>query len=167
MSDQLQPISDRGAGHSYSPEQYEAILRAVTPAATLPDDQEGCDSCGFETRSLTFYLEDSRLDFTEGSWLCAICYSTPAGNAYLHPSIHSGEETNILKTIAYAANAVIAAVTPNVVTVEREGVTVVVPSEEFRLREAMSRAVGLLSGEYRAHTITTVVGDLKAALDGD
>lgn len=69
-----------------------------------------CDSCEFETSELIAY--PVRRNFpkeSEPKWLCDLCASTAAGSAHEYPEQY-GESAQVLKTICYVGNAVLAAI---------------------------------------------------------
>ena len=78
---------------------------------------EECDSCGWETTAL---IETDAYARTPGhgpftpneektwAWLCEVCRSTNAGNAYRFPRQYENKE--VLATIAWGINYLAAAI---------------------------------------------------------
>ena len=65
---------------------------------------EGCDSCGWETVELTFYISHGAT--IPEAWLCEVCESTFAGNAYHYPRQYQNKE--IMRMISYTTNMILA-----------------------------------------------------------
>lgn len=78
---------------------------------THTEKSEECDSCGWETEALTETDAYARVQghgpFTPAEektwgWLCEVCRSTMAGNAFCYPSQY--KDTDVLTTIAWGIN---------------------------------------------------------------
>lgn len=75
---------------------------------TLQKSEE-CDCCQFTTTELTeFPMGLGSRTPNEPMWLCELCANTPASNAYQYPGRYDDHE--VLKTLCYVGNAIIAAV---------------------------------------------------------
>jgi predicted Zn-ribbon and HTH transcriptional regulator len=64
---------------------------------------EECESCGYETERLTLY--DSHNGDNPLAWLCEVCASTYAGNAYHYPRQY--ENRHIMQQISYCTNLIL------------------------------------------------------------
>lgn len=74
---------------------------------------EECDSCHYKTAALTRY--DDRIAGLNGrdketAWLCKLCASTLAGNAYRYPEQYR-DSGNTMRTICYVGNVILDALT--------------------------------------------------------
>ena len=78
---------------------------------------EECDSCGWPTEELTEVDAYARTkghgpftpdDQKEWAWLCEVCRSSYAGNAYLYPRNY--DDDIVLRTIAWQTNAILDAI---------------------------------------------------------
>lgn len=73
-----------------------------------------CECCRFETGELKLYsglwgsLDGGRTPIS--AWYCDLCASTQASTADRYTALYSSDYREILKTICYIGNAVIAAV---------------------------------------------------------
>ena len=75
-----------------------------------PQEQpDECDSCGFTTQELKAYeMYRGFPQKTQYKWLCELCASTPAGNAYEYPE--QFHDRPLMQTVCYVGNAIIAAI---------------------------------------------------------
>ncbi len=80
---------------------------------------EECGNCGWATDQLSEVNAYARNpdhgpftpdDQTTWAWLCDVCLSTPAGNAYLYPQQYSGDVQVLGATLNWGINAVLAAI---------------------------------------------------------
>ena len=76
--------------------------------ASEQNKPEECEACGFTTEALKHYGPSLGGVCKEGKWLCDLCAGTFSGSAIDHPSSYRGQ-TEILQTICYVGNAVLAA----------------------------------------------------------
>lgn len=81
----------------------------------MPDEKpDDCECCQSPNVELKFY-EKSRFgrpqgDDSKGNWLCVLCASTMAGNAYEYPGQYrDGRSGDVMRTMCFVGNAVIAA----------------------------------------------------------
>lgn len=70
---------------------------------------EDCDGCHFNTSELTLYEDRPGIvpKGREKRWLCALCASTPCGNAATFPNQYP--DAKVLQTICYVGNVILAA----------------------------------------------------------
>lgn len=66
---------------------------------------EECHSCDYLTEDLDIYDRGPGADSEEPMWLCALCASTRAGNAYQYPRQYPNED--VLRTICYVGNVIL------------------------------------------------------------
>jgi hypothetical protein len=73
---------------------------------------EECDSCHFQTDDLKMYhdrIAGLRHPEKADGWLCELCASTLAGNAWRWPEQY-GDSGNTMRTVCYVGNVVLAAI---------------------------------------------------------
>lgn len=70
-----------------------------------PDDKpEECEFCHYETNKLEFFNAPGGKD----GWLCDVCASTYAGNAYHFPDHY--ENRHIMSQVSYSTNMILDAI---------------------------------------------------------
>ena len=69
---------------------------------------EACENCAFETKEIKAYPMHRKYPVTQYKWLCDLCASTPAGNAYEYPE--QFHNVPLFQTVCYIGNAIIQAI---------------------------------------------------------
>lgn len=69
---------------------------------------EECCSCRFQTEELTEY-DPPFMSKRTTKWLCRLCASTMAGNAYDYPDQYRGQ-TDIMQTVCFVGNTILRAI---------------------------------------------------------
>ena len=69
---------------------------------------EACENCAFETKEIKAYKMYRKSPVTQYKWLCDLCASTPAGNAYEYPE--QFHNVPLFQTVCYIGNAIIQAI---------------------------------------------------------
>ena len=79
---------------------------------TAEEKPPECYSCGFETKAIKSYRRSREIATANEKsidggvkWLCFLCASTLAGNAYEYPDLYP--DSNTLKTICYVGNVIL------------------------------------------------------------
>lgn len=70
---------------------------------------EECCSCGFKTEELEEYGPTAFQKPARTKWMCLLCASTMAGNAYDYPDQYR-ENADVLKTICFVGNTILRAI---------------------------------------------------------
>jgi hypothetical protein len=76
-----------------------------------PEKPDECDACHFETKALTYYGRERPLrGEREHKWLCDLCASTNSGNTLEYPEQWPDRSADVLRTVCYVGNVILAAV---------------------------------------------------------
>jgi ribosomal protein L37AE/L43A len=81
------------------------MSREVESEDEKPEDEkpEECNFCGYPTVELVFYKYNHAE--IENAWLCEVCASTLAGNAYHFPRQY--ENQHIMKQVSFCTNLIL------------------------------------------------------------